>query len=139
MLKVTSILISFLFAAQGIAMSSAPLPTFKIPNSGTHHFKAYVDNEMALHLNSNPSTGFTWQYKIEEPKPKCLRISGQKFLKSNSDEGQNAKPGAAGKQEYIVKFECAGRYKMNFTYSRSWEKNTPPLNETVVEVEVSAD
>jgi predicted secreted protein len=42
------------------------------------------------------------------------------------------RPGAPGKQEWLLQTNCVGHYRVIFVYKRPWEGG-PPSNQTIIE------
>ena len=75
------------------------------------------NGEFLLHLVSNPTTGFRWQWQPELPA--AISCKELPFASSNSDSGI---VGAPGEQQWLCRVAAAGSYTIALDYRRSWEK-----------------
>jgi inhibitor of cysteine peptidase len=72
---------------------------------------------------SNRTTGFSWQ--IAKPlDEKVVKLVESKYV-----PGQSGLAGAPGKEVWTFTAVAPGRTTISFTYSRPWEKGTPPQQE----------
>lgn len=83
---------------------------------------------IVIRLSSNPSTGYGWN--VTEPKDGGLQETAHNFTSSSSVP----MPGAGGTEEWKYKAVKAGEYTLHFAYARSWEKNTPPVQQADIKV-----
>lgn len=75
--------------------------------------------QMMLRLESNPSTGFGWQYSLLEGDDKgALELVNQNFDSNNKNENL---VGAGGYDTYEFKATKKGPQELTFTYMRNWE------------------
>lgn len=72
---------------------------------------------------SNRTTGFSWQ--IAKP----LDEKVVKFLESKYVPAKSGLAGAGGKEVWTFTAVAPGQTTISFTYSRPWEKSTPPSQE----------
>ncbi|MCP9756693.1 hypothetical protein EGI26_16120 [Lacihabitans sp. CCS-44] len=91
--------------------------TIKIGQSITHE------------LEGNPTTGYTWQYKAENPE--IVKISEE--IVSENKEGMVGTP---SKFKYRIEGVSAGSTQIIFTYRRSWETDVPPAQSDTLTVNV---
>ena len=74
---------------------------------------------MVLRLETNPSTGFGWQYSLLEGDDKgALELVNQNFDSNNKNENL---VGAGGYDTYEFKATKKGPQELTFTYMRNWE------------------
>ena len=70
-------------------------------------------------LPSNPTTGFTWELQIENPK--TVREVSKSYLADRSN-----RVGVGGNTTWSLKAGVAGKTTLKFMYRKSWEKDTQP-------------
>lgn len=80
--------------------------------------------DYVLELDSNPSTGYTWNYTIADDS--IVSIEEGEY-KSSSDDKNIV--GAPGTQQYIVHGLKEGNTVVVFEYSQSWEPDSA-MNKT---------
>ena len=71
---------------------------------------------MALEFESNPSTGYTWEYKFEGGEGEVAFDREETKLNENQDL-----VGAPNKVVYYFKATKEGNRNLRFTYRRPWE------------------
>ena len=80
--------------------------TLRLPASGL----------MALKLDSNPSTGYGWQFSCSSP---AVSKVGSSFTIPRADE---ERMGAPGVEILVLAVTKPGTYNIRMDYKRSWEK-----------------
>jgi inhibitor of cysteine peptidase len=91
--------------------------TIKIGESITHE------------LDGNPTTGYTWQYKAENPE--IVKIS-EEIVSENKD----GMAGTPSKFKYKIEGVKRGSTQILFTYQRSWEKDVAPAQTDTLNINV---
>lgn len=79
--------------------------------------------EFVISLDSNPSTGYSWQ--ISKPISSTILKQINKEYKAS----EPVKPGSGGKELWTFKALAKGKTIIAFDYTRPWEKNVPSLKE----------
>ncbi len=74
-------------------------------------------DEVKLMLESNPSTGFKWNFD-EKPDENILLVTGYEYIPDSNDEIID---GAGGKEVWTFKAVNTGTAVMYLSYSRPWE------------------
>lgn len=101
--------------------------------------------EVAIKLESNPSTGYSWIVNNLEELQKLILIADDYeetllVLDEPADETSAAEEivGVPGKQIFTFKAAdgAEGIEELRFSYLRVWEKGVTPVEEIVVEVTV---
>ena len=92
-----------------------------------------VGQVLVLTLESNPTTGYSWQ--VVEAEDSVLRQTGEAEFKETSE--QDPAPLGAGGVE-IFRFEAvgAGETRLELVYHRPWEEGVEPLETFSVRVVV---
>jgi predicted secreted protein len=105
-----------------------------LPNSGSQVIRSVVGQKHILQLVSNPSTGYRWDYDYKEPVRGCLEIVGRNLEYDESEKYSDGlkMPGAPGKQQWLIKTNCEGTYRITFIYKRPWEQGPPLYQSTTV-------
>ena len=89
-----------------------------------------LNEHIIIELDESPSTGYCWYYTITDSS--ILALEEKKVFNFN-------KPNIlGGSQQIIWKFKClnCGECKINFTYYKSWKKESFPLEEYTYIVKV---
>lgn len=89
--------------------------------------KVPVDGSLIVTLESNPTTGFKWQYEGEVkdtlhiltgiPDETVLALVGQKFVAPEA----GAPPGTGGEEVWTFKAVGKGTTELSLEYSQPWE------------------
>jgi len=81
-----------------------------------------VDQNLVISLESNPTTGFSWELvELEDP---ILQLMGEaEFQPSESKEIV----GAGGTEIFRFKAVSIGQTTLTLVYHRSWEEGVEPL------------
>jgi len=92
--------------------------------------KVPVDGSLIVTLESNPTTGFKWQYEEEVkdtlhiltgiPDESVLALVGQKFVGPEA----GAPPGTGGEEIWTFKAVGKGTTELSLEYSQPWEGGT---------------
>jgi inhibitor of cysteine peptidase len=93
--------------------------------------EVFLNNEFTISLNSNPSTGYSWQW-INNATTEVGKVVGEEFVASNNSN----LVGSAGVQKFKFKALKRGRQIFIFHYIRPWEKGAQPAEKSAFEVEV---
>ena len=93
--------------------------------------EVFLNNEFTISLNSNPSTGYSWQW-INNATTEVGKVVGEEFVASNNSN----LVGSAGVQKFKFKALKRGRQIFIFHYVRPWEKGAQPADKSAFEVEV---
>jgi predicted secreted protein len=88
-----------------------------------------VGKSITHELEGNPTTGYTWQYKAENPE--IVKIT-EEIVSENKD----GMVGTPSKFKYKIEGAKAGSTQILFTYQRSWEKNVAPAQTDTLTVNV---
>lgn len=81
-------------------------------------------DDVKLVLDSNPSTGFKWNYD-EKPDENILLQTGYEYI---SDSNDDMLVGVGGKEVWTFKALNSGTAVMYLSYSRPWESVPPAEN-----------
>ena len=110
---------------------NSPMPNqmtpILLPNSGSQNIRSVVGGQYVLQIISTPSTGYRWEKSYTEPLSGCLEFLREDMtydVQDNYSWGVR-KVGAPGKQEWLVKTNCPGIYRITLTYKRPWEQGPP--------------
>lgn len=122
--------ISF-FAAITMAttVAFAAEPPAAIPHETLPPITAQVGEQFTVALDSNPSTGYSWQIVAFDQAVVTL-------ISSEFKRADKPMPGVSGKQIWTFKAVGKGETSIAFKYSRPWERNTPPAKTASVGVTV---
>ena len=91
----------------------------------------YVPNAVDLYMPSNPTTGYSWTYEIEDPSIVSLR--DEYFSQSM---GSNL-AGAGGTHWFHISGDQPGNTSVTFRYLRPWETDVPPAEQTTYRLSVN--
>lgn len=79
-------------------------------------------------LKENPSTGYTWMFRVTDNGEKgnrldgAIRLAGERFLPP-----EEQKPGTPGVRELMVRAELPGHAALIGECRRSWERRAEPV------------
>ena len=99
-----------------VLISEKAVPTLYDLNRNSFEYEIN-DNEVKIILNENPSTGYLWEYEIDDEN--IIEL-----VKDNSVSDDSNLIGASGKREYTFKFLKEENVTITFGYKRSWEENS---------------
>lgn len=88
-------------------------------------------NQLVVSLSGNPTTGYTWDYVINEPT----------ILKEVSNEykvDDEKLTGSGGVFEFVFEGQAPGEADLTFSYQRPWEEEAPVAT-VVYRVGVNSD
>ena len=91
----------------------------------------YVPNVVDLYLPSNPTTGYSWTYEIEDPSIVSLR--DEYFSQSMESD----LVGAGGTHWFHISGVKPGITSVTFRYLRPWETDVPPAEQTTYRLSVN--
>ncbi len=112
-------------------LANTPMPNqiapIFLPNSGSLNIRSVVGGQYVLQIISNPSTGYRWEKSYTEPLSGCLEFLREDMTYDVQENysGGIRKVGAPGKQEWFVKTNCQGVYRITLIYKRPWEQGPP--------------
>ncbi|AFM27625.1 protease inhibitor I42 family protein [Desulfomonile tiedjei] len=89
--------------------------------------EARLNETFKIVLDSNPSTGYTWQPVFDK---KMLKLE-----KSAYTRPEQQIPGRGGKQTYVFRPVKAGRTMIELQYARRWEKNPAKTRKYLVTIQ----
>lgn len=91
----------------------------------------YVEpnKNFTIKLNSNPSTGYKWEWKKNDTE--IIELVSSSY-KSNSTNPQQV--GVGGVETFVFKTIKKGRDTIELIYYRAWEKDVPPAKTISFEV-----
>lgn len=84
--------------------------------SGQIHF---LNHDLTIELESNPSTGCTWVVEIDNKD--VIKSSGSKYTDPYKAPGSVPVVGAAGTETFYFDAVSDGTATITFTYGRHWE------------------
>lgn len=88
-----------------------------------------VGESITHELEGNPTTGYTWQFKAENPE--IVKIS-EEITAENTD----GMVGTPSKFKYKIEGVKAGSTQILFTYQRSWETGVAPAETDTLSINV---
>src|SRR5262245_32613552 len=122
----------FAAPAVGAQRAAAPLMVTEKENNGEVSVPA--GGTLVVRLESNLTTGFSWQIKQNDPK--ILKPLGQ----PRYERQENPRPGAGGHQ--VFRFLAAGpadtTANLQLQYSQPFDKKTPPAKTFALTVRLTA-
>jgi len=95
-----------------------------------------VGQEWSINLPTSGSTGYLWEWSIEGDQD-AISVA------AHSPEGPKASPGepqgsiSGSEIVFVVTGRRPGSAMVRFQFRRPWQKDAPPAQETVAEVEVT--
>ena len=127
-------IIAMLMAILALSVGCGTTPTEIELNESDNgcHVDLEKGQDMVITLESNPSTGYTWE--ITEVDESILKLVDDEYQQSNPDDDL---VGEGGWQ--ILHFEAAdvGQTALEIVYHRPWEEGVEPLETFAIQVVVS--
>lgn len=115
-----TILTFIIFAMLGRCTS--PHDMLNLEKSNTdQEFEIVVQSEIIISLESNPTTGYSWQASN-------LDTNFLKLVEDSTLEAESKLLGAPTKQVFRFITLTPGKTELNLIYRREWEKNIAPLD-----------
>ena len=120
----------FLLAAVIGSLVAGCCPTAKAYSDPSQAISVDVGQEFVMALDSNPTTGYTWQEKFDAS---FLELVDSIY--EPSSQTKRGLVGAGGTQSFKFKALQKGKTSVTLVYQRPWEKE--PLEEKVFTVNVN--
>lgn len=142
MKKPVAIILSLLVAAAIIValvtVFAAPDDESSVQQIPSNATQLVVDTEtgkqFAIHLTSNPTTGYSWKASYE---PQLLRLINATFV-PGTEAAEEPQLGAGGEEVFTFEALSPGETRITFSYLREWENN-PPLDSRVFIVDIGGE
>jgi len=96
-----------------------PTPSEPVPHAET--IEVTVGEEFTISLDSNPTTGYSWE--LTGPLPAWLELIGSEYIPTPTDPPM---VGSGGIEEWTFRANAAGTATITFEYRRPWEEDQPP-------------
>jgi len=109
----------------------APLPRITVSESGGL-VDLTVGQELAVQLESNVTTGYTWE--LVPPVPDVLTVTDPGTYHPPS--GSEPRAGSGGTTSFLVRAARTGKGTVELVYCRPWETGVPPARTVRIEVTV---
>jgi len=90
------------------------------------------NQKIEITLETNPSTGYSWQYSCN-PESGATVEENTELSKANSDKNSMI-VGAPNQVTYKITKKSKKPVTCTFEYSRSWEKDTAPIQQFSVKL-----
>ena len=99
-----------------MADAQAPLSAIRVGDTGsaTAGVRVPLGRELEVELRANPTTGYTWRNRLDDPKR--LRLKTQGFRTGGS--GDQAPLGGGGVQLFTFEATALGTAQLDFEYRR---------------------
>jgi predicted secreted protein len=110
MKKLTALLLCLILAVTVLAGCSK--------SSGVKEGADFSGNTLTVTLESNPTTGYTWEQSISNPS--ILEFTSDTYV-SKTDSTGSALDGAGGYDHFTFKSLAEGTAVVTFTYGQNWE------------------
>jgi len=91
------------------------------PKDPSETIEVTVGEEFVISLDSNPSTGYSWE--VTSSLPAWLELIGSEYIPTPTDPPVI---GGGGTEEWTFRANAAGTATVTFEYRRPWEKDQPP-------------
>jgi len=99
--------------------------TFSLDDNGSR-VEVRVGDEITINLESNATTGFTWE-TVEAADPQmALLEDGTYHTEGGDDPDSPPPPGTGGWQTYRLQGASLGEATFSAIYHRSWEEDVEP-------------
>lgn len=94
-----------------------------------------LGDSLSIELESNPSTGYSWQ--VSGADQSVLAAAGEPQF--NLPSGATARPGAPGTQTFVFNAVGKGTTTLSLIYVRPWEKDVTPTPPNTFSVQVTVE
>lgn len=91
------------------------------PTGPSETIEVAVGEEFVISLDSNPTTGYSWE--MTSQLPAWLELIGSEYIPTPTEP---QKVGSGGIEEWTFRANAAGTATVTFEYRRPWEKDQPP-------------
>ena len=109
-------------ATDRVTTPTAPLG----PDMGGTTTTLAVGDTFSVALPSNATTGYSWTATV----PEILEQEGEgAYTTPPTPPGQEQMVGAGGTMRWHFRAVRPGQGSLDFAYSRSWERDTPPVQQ----------
>ena len=122
----TALIVAVIAVAIGAASFQGPWMT-----ADATKVSDYVPNVVDLYLPSNPKTGYSWAYEIEDHS--IVFVRDEYF----SQRMESDLVGAGGTHWFHISGEKPGITSVTFRYLRAWETDVPPAEQTTYRLSVN--
>jgi inhibitor of cysteine peptidase len=99
---------------------SPPEQVNLVASDNGENVRLFAGQELIIHLDSNPSTGYTWETKDLDTNM-FMQVGDTSFTSSNPNL-----VGSGGTQTLTLKVLNAGTNTLTLIYHRPWEKDVQP-------------
>lgn len=96
--------------------------------------KVIKGSEIQIILDSNPTTGFSWQIIAFDSS--VIHLQSEEMLAKEKNAEDEIRVGTPGKQLFRFKALQNGKTKLLLDYRRPWEKTAPAANQFSIEITV---
>jgi inhibitor of cysteine peptidase len=91
------------------------------PKPPADTIEVIVGEDFVIPLDSNPTTGYSWE--LASSLPKWLELIGSEYVPTPTEPGI---VGSGGVEEWTFRANTEGTTTITFEYRRPWEKDQPP-------------
>jgi len=91
------------------------------PRPPSETIEVTVGEDFVISLDSNPTTGYSWQ--LASSLPAWLELIGSEYVPTPTEPGI---VGSGGVEEWTFRANAEGTATITFEYRRPWEKDQPP-------------
>lgn len=91
------------------------------PTGPSETIEVTVGEEFLISLDSNPSTGYSWE--VTSPLPAWLELIGSEYIHAHTDPPVI---GGSGTEEWTFRANDAGTATVTFEYRQPWATDEPP-------------
>lgn len=88
---------------------------------------------LTIAMPSNSSTGYSWSLGAYD---ETVLKPGQPFGEARTDSHPAGMVGVGGQTHWTFTAAAPGQTVLNYSYGRSWERNTPPAETARYEIRV---
>ncbi|MFA7682328.1 MAG: protease inhibitor I42 family protein [Candidatus Peribacteraceae bacterium] len=108
-----------------------PEPAPVVEDEGSNNISASVDETFTIALESNPTTGFSWQYEADDA---YVELVDEVYEQG----GAPGIVGAGGVQTFTFRAVAAGETVITLKYMRPWE-SVQPLETRIYTVTIAEE
>lgn len=91
-------------------------------------------SDYTLKLDSNPTTGYTWSYKVDNEG--IIKETKNEYIPDKTEAGI---VGSGGVQQFSFKGIKEGDVTVTFEYARSWDKSDTQTKSVILHVDANGN
>lgn len=124
-----SLLLTVLILAAALLAVTCVVGKVEVYSDPSQTIKAGIDQEFTIALDSNPTTGYSWQESHDDT---VLKMVEQKY--EQGGQSKQGLVGTGGVDSFRFKALKSGKTQITMTYKRPWEQESAKQLTFTVEI-----